>query len=123
MNEGLTGDPALAWLCIEQLLHALSSSSSSPQTHQALSLTLISIIPNVSLQLLPRVLQEVERVVDNEKEPRKRRVLIESVFEEILERVGDAEREVAMTWWFEVVKKWEVEGVGDERVDGRESVS
>ena len=49
--------------------------------------------------------------------------MIESVFEEILERVGDAEREAAMTWWFEVVKKWEVEGVSDKRIDDRESVS
>ncbi|KAL5501595.1 hypothetical protein ACEPAH_8855 [Sanghuangporus vaninii] len=108
VDEEFSGDPALAWLCVEQLLRAHAATiNETPQTRTALSLTLISLIPNVSLVLLPRVLGEIERVVDGELEPERRRVLIENVFEEILERVGDAEREVAMRWWFECSRKWE----------------
>ncbi|KAL5524521.1 hypothetical protein ACEPAF_9661 [Sanghuangporus sanghuang] len=107
-DEEFSGDPALAWLCVEQLLRAHAATiNETPQTRTALSLTLISLVPNVSLVLLPRILGEVERVVDGELEPERRRVLIENVFEEILERVGDAEREVAMRWWFERSRKWE----------------
>ncbi|KAL5520027.1 hypothetical protein ACEPAG_1687 [Sanghuangporus baumii] len=107
VDEEFSGDPGLTWLCVEQLLQAHSAAiNETPQTRTALSLTLISLIPNVSLVLLPRVLGEIERVVDGELEPGRRRVLIENVFEEILERVGDAEREVAMRWWFQCSRKW-----------------
>ncbi|KAL5482633.1 hypothetical protein ACEPAI_9227 [Sanghuangporus weigelae] len=107
VDEEFSGDPALAWLCVEQLLRAHSAAiNETPQIRTALSLALISLIPNVSLVLLPRLLVEVERVVDGELDSGRRRVLIENVFEEILERVGDAEREVAMRWWFQCSRKW-----------------
>ena len=106
-DEEFSGDPALAWLCIEQLLQTHAAAiGASPETRLALSLTLISLISNVGLVLLPRVLDEVQRVVDGETEPGRRRILIENVFEEILERVGDTEREIAMKWWFQQSKQW-----------------
>ncbi|EJC97998.1 uncharacterized protein FOMMEDRAFT_149443 [Fomitiporia mediterranea MF3/22] len=127
------GDPALAWLCIEQLLQALSLAAPNPDQHFALSLTLISLISSTHPAPLPRLLKEIQQLIDtsygdDQTDGERRRVLIESVFEEVMEKVGDAEREVVMQWWFECSRKWGEEGMSASasasrnRVeDGRES--
>lgn len=45
----------------------------------------------------------------------KRKELIEELFRETLERVGDREKEVVMRWWYDV--RGELFGSGNERGD------
>lgn len=52
-------------------------------------------------------------MIDDESDLARKRVLIENVFEEVMERVGDAEREIAMKWWFGQSKRWVVSGDGE----------
>lgn len=77
-----------------------------------LRLALISLTPNVTIQLLPYLLQEVDRIVSGERDRRRKRILIDAVFDEVLERVGDEEKEYAMRWWNERLPSWS-EGVVD----------
>ncbi|KAH8114641.1 hypothetical protein DFH11DRAFT_1508769 [Phellopilus nigrolimitatus] len=124
-NEDLSREPsgnqALAWLCVEELTNAIAARCTSKQEanparddrntaeRMRLSLALISLVSNVGLALLPRLLQEVQRVIDGQAGVRRRRVLIESVFEEIMERVGDGEKEYVMRWWYTCARNWDVE--------------
>lgn len=117
---------ALARLCIDALLQAINSSPSliasgednSEETDAQieeltrLRLALISLVPNVTIQLLPYLLQNVDRIIDTEKDRRRKRILIDAVFDEILERVGDEEKEFAMRWWNERLPLWS-EGLVD----------
>lgn len=118
------GDPALAWFCIESLVSLLSVyptttvSSSADTDVQAtermrLSLALVSCIPNVSPILLPRLLGEIERSIDDESDARRQRALIDAVFTEITERVGATEKAPVVRWWFECARRWEAEGLGE----------
>lgn len=101
-------DEALAWLCIDELLNAIASSrdQDGPRTERLrLRLTLISLVPNVSLVLLPRLLREVEMLIEAE-EGEGQGALVDALFEEILQRVGDKEKEYAMRWWLDHSKYW-----------------
>lgn len=131
MHPQLTGPSrngiALARLCIDALLHTINSSPSinassgedkSEETDAQieeltrLRLALISLVPNVTIQLLPYLLKDVDRIIDTEKDRRRKRILIDAVFDEILERVGDEEKEFAMRWWNERLPFWS-EGLVD----------
>jgi hypothetical protein len=57
-------------------------------------------MPAVPIGLLPRLLDEIGRVVEAESAER-REELLEAVFEELLERVGDAAKAIVMRWWFD----------------------
>jgi len=53
----------------------------------------------------------------------KRKELVEELFKEILERVGDREKEFVLRWWYEV--REEMVGVildGNRKGGGKESV-
>ena len=95
-------DESLAWLCIEELLKAMDVESDGDNgvRKTRLALTLISLVSNVSISIIPRVLEEVERVIEREKDLKAKEMLSHAVFEEIMERVGDLEKETAMKWWF-----------------------
>lgn len=124
-GESVEGD-SMAWLCVEVLLDAIrrarsipssslspppssSSVSPTPSTHSdhlhRLQLTLIALIPSVSLALMPRLLQEVKAIVlsspaaDHRGE--KRDELVQALFKAILQDVGDAEKEYTVGWWLE----------------------
>lgn len=118
---------ALARLCIDALLQAINSSprlnaSSSEDNSEEtdaqieeltrLRLALISLVPNVTIQLLPYLLQDVDRSICAEQDRRRKRILIDAVFDEILERVGDEVKEFAMRWWNERLPLWS-EGLVD----------
>lgn len=120
---------ALARLCIEELLQAINSysppsmnaSSSEDASEETdaqieeltrLRLALISLVPNVTIQLLPYLLQDIDRIICAEQDRRRKRNLIDAVFDEILERVGDEEKEFAMCWWNERLPLWS-EGLVD----------
>ncbi|KAJ7069965.1 hypothetical protein C8F01DRAFT_1114777 [Mycena amicta] len=106
---------ALAWYCVETLGDAIRDQSGSSSSNSGadnnttyaddrlhrLRLTLISIVPSLPLKLLPRVLDQVGRILLHEEEgPRKE--LFDAMFVEISERVGDAQRQVVMRWWYEL---------------------
>lgn len=120
---------ALARLCIDALLQAINSysppsmnaSSSEDASEETdaqieeltrLRLALISLVPNVTIQLLPYLLQDVDRIIGAEQDRQRKRILIDAVFDEILERVGDEEKEFAMRWWNERLPLWS-EGLVD----------
>jgi hypothetical protein len=65
-------------------------------------LTNISLIPLLSFSpmLLPRLLKEVEHLVMREHGV-GRNVLLEAIYEEILRRVGDEQRQQVLKWWFD----------------------
>ncbi|KAJ7645555.1 hypothetical protein DFH06DRAFT_1333196 [Mycena polygramma] len=105
-DEGYT----LAWYCVDALLeviHELSEdpSAASERLHR-LHLTLISVVPSLPLQLLPRVLEEIRRVLTTRGGAQsdsgdKVKVLVDAAFVEISERVGDREKELVMRWWYD----------------------
>ncbi|EIW59549.1 uncharacterized protein TRAVEDRAFT_147587 [Trametes versicolor FP-101664 SS1] len=124
-DESAEGD-SMAWLCVEVLLDAIhhtgsapsnfpeppqSSSSASPvpATHSEhlhrLHLTLIALVPSVSLALMPRLMREVKAIVlsspAGDQAGGKREELVQALFKAILQDVGDAEKEYAIGWWLE----------------------
>lgn len=125
-RDDITGDPALTWLCVEHLIQSISQtpygptndnskySNSDPKNtrdstsgiYLAKCLTLVSLLPNVGPSLLPRFLEELEHLIDSQSDVYQKRILIENTFEELLERIADAEREIAMQWWFRCSRKW-----------------
>jgi hypothetical protein len=105
----------LPQFCIDALLSAIQgpsppSTSTMPPSSEdergrlhGLHLTLISALPSLPLPLLSRTLETIRSIIlslpDGDE---KRKELIEELFKEILERVGDKEKEVVMRWWCEV---------------------
>ncbi|KAF9236500.1 hypothetical protein BU15DRAFT_89117 [Melanogaster broomeanus] len=107
----LTGDPGLAWLCINSILAACRTFSSPRDVDRRhrLHLALVSSLPSLPLVLLPRALSAVKEIVDGmPSTDANRKDLVEAVFQEILENVGDAEKEYAVRWWNEQRAKWTV---------------
>lgn len=115
INAADTAALGHAQVCIDLLVAAIQTvepSSSSPppkssefddqdQAHR-LNLTLISTLPSLPLPVLTRTLGLIRDILlslpagsDARKE------LVEDLFAEILERVGDREKEFAMKWWYE----------------------
>ncbi|KAJ7043901.1 hypothetical protein C8F04DRAFT_1070849 [Mycena alexandri] len=115
----LTDDAyALAWYCVDALLdaiHALSgpdgavSANNDDRLHR-LHLTLISVVPALPLKLLPRVLEEIGTILTRGRGAQsgsggggggEAKELVDAMFVEISERVGDREKELAMRWWYD----------------------
>ena len=107
----LVGD-VRAGFCIEKLLEAIRLASCGPnesgQRLHRLHLTLIATLPGLSLGLLPRVLEEVKAVImrrdrnsSAERAEEVRLELVQALFKELSENVGDDEKEFVMCWWYE----------------------
>jgi hypothetical protein len=47
-----------------------------------------------------RVLDEIRNIIVNVGEPREKKELTDELFAEILENVGDREKEASMRWWY-----------------------
>ena len=97
---------ALAKLCISSLITESKSPSLSSSEQHRIHLTLNSLISDVTLELLPYLLGEVGRVIDNEADPARRQTLIDVAYEEIMEKVGDKEKDEVLRWWLEGTKQW-----------------
>lgn len=82
------------------------------QLHR-LHLTLISTVASLPLLLMIRALEEICSIitarnqsgggvsgVDDGEEAEKTKELIDALFTEIIEGVGDREKESAMRWWY-----------------------
>jgi hypothetical protein len=103
-----------------------SPSASDEQDHlHRLHLTLISTLPSLPLSLFPRTLESVRSIVlslplhtDGDE---RRKDLVEELFKEILERVGDREKETVMRWWYDV--RAELLGGGREKKEEGEATT
>ena len=84
-----------------------------------LQLALISCLPSVPFILLPRALSAVKDAIDNMPDNTSRKELIEALFREIVENIGDAEKEYVVHWWNERRAEWSVAGL-DLAVQGGE---
>lgn len=126
-NFGTTPDGSfsLAWYCVEALLDMIRKLTATErgtgigknilneaQLHR-LHLTLISTIASLPLPLMIRALEEIRYIiiartrsdggvpgVGDDVETGKKKELVDALFTEILEGVGDREKESAMRWWY-----------------------
>ena len=69
------------------------------QLHR-LRLTLISTVPSLPLPLMIRAMDEIRKNIVEVLEQGERKELIDALFGEILENVGDREKEASMRWWY-----------------------
>lgn len=105
-------EESLAWFCISILLEAIGTrrTQNNPGSDELerLHLTLISLTSNVSVTLLGRILDEVGGIIEREKVPQQKKILIDSLYEEVIERLGDMEKEAALKWWYKNIRRWDV---------------
>ncbi|KAG5644888.1 hypothetical protein DXG03_007440 [Asterophora parasitica] len=112
----------LGWYCISVILDTIrelsqqepGSPGDDPERLHRLLLTLISTVPSHPLPLMIRTLEEIQIFIttrpqsdsgvavvgDGVEIGRRRKELVDALFAEILERVGDREKEAAMRWWY-----------------------
>lgn len=109
-SASLTRDPALAWLCISSILATCKESSQDLDRRHRLHLALISTLPSLPLASLPQALSAMKEVVDSTSNDASRKELVEALFQEIMENIGDAEKEYAVHWWNERRIEWSVAG-------------
>ncbi|KAJ3502510.1 hypothetical protein NMY22_g18560 [Coprinellus aureogranulatus] len=148
---------ALGWYCVHLLLdtiHTIADTQkksdkgkgkareeppqedTSPERLHRLELTLVSTLSSLPLPLLAKALDEVLKLLTGEDAEvlgkEKREEVVKALFEEILEGVGDREKEYAMVWWYKhrealggEVERGERAGRGEgegEGEDGEEKV-
>ena len=110
-SASLTRDPALAWLCISSILATCKELPQGVNRRHRLYLALISSLPSLPLALLPRALSAVGDVIEGTPDDASRKELVEALFREIMENVGDAEKEYVVRWWNEQRAKWSTAGL------------
>ena len=131
------GAYALAWYCVQLLVDTiqgivskqitrgsgkgkaredLSGEDVSLERLHRLELTLVSALSSLPLSLLALALDEVFKLLTLEDRTReKREEVVEALFAEILEGVGDREKEYAMGWWYAHREALGGEEVGEKR--------
>lgn len=110
-TASLTRDPALAWLCMSSILATCQELRQDIDRRHRLHLALISSVPSLPLALLPQALSAVKDVIDGPLNDASRKELVEALFQEIMENVGDAEKEYTVHWWNERRVEWSVGGL------------
>lgn len=100
--------------CIDALLASIQSSSEDKERAHRLHLTLVSTLPSLPLRLLQSTLSSIRDILQILPiGSDERKTLVEDLFSEILERIGDQEKEFVMRWWYD-----ERDGlVGSENID------
>ncbi|TFK39012.1 hypothetical protein BDQ12DRAFT_604733 [Crucibulum laeve] len=95
-----------------------------------LHLMLISTIPSLPLPLMLHALEEIRTVIaaypqvdsgvviEGAEEEGNKKELVESLFKEILERVGDREKEAAIQWWYKYRPILSKDGANDIKTTG-----
>ncbi|KAF8895163.1 hypothetical protein BD779DRAFT_1497859 [Infundibulicybe gibba] len=113
-TSGAKESPALAWYCIEMVLHLLRDESQDMQAgrRHKLILALISSVSQLPLSILEKALGEIRDVIlatnqlpheeghDDDSKGEDGQELVDALFDEILEQVGDREKETAVRWWY-----------------------
>lgn len=101
--SSLSDGTALVAYCADGLwseIDRLRTSGADPERLSRLGLTFISILPCFPVhKLLPWYLQRLGSLVEFVQEPKRGEVL-GAIRDEILQRVGDAERKPILKWWF-----------------------
>ncbi|KAG8214732.1 hypothetical protein J3R82DRAFT_9820 [Butyriboletus roseoflavus] len=118
-SASLTRDPALAWLCISSILAMCKELRRDIDRRQRLHLALVSSMPSLPLALLPQALSAVKDVIDGTPNDASRKELVEALFQEIMENVGDAEKEYVVHWWNERRVEWSVAGLDPAVPEGK----
>jgi hypothetical protein len=98
----------LASYCIESLLEAVHLERKE-EVRQKLFLAVIATTPASNLPLLGKLLEEIKSIIVGETKSdnndgrmqEQKAELVNALFAEISERVGDREKEFAIRWWFE----------------------
>ncbi|KAF8340678.1 uncharacterized protein EI90DRAFT_3036454 [Cantharellus anzutake] len=104
-SSSASTDDASAWFCIEALLTALQDTrdASERDKHKRLALTLVSLISAVNLTLLKPVLAAIEtELLWKDMGPEDRKEISKEVHDQIMGRIGDAQKEVALKWWLDL---------------------
>ncbi|THV03890.1 hypothetical protein K435DRAFT_835673 [Dendrothele bispora CBS 962.96] len=119
------GEDSLAEMIIEDIITAArtlensshNDSDSREQLHR-LRLSLVSCLSALPVHLLERALEECKRVLmlphfggsggdaddeDREGDGERREALIQALYKEILEKVGDREKDVVVKWWYDIL--------------------
>ncbi|KAJ3844560.1 hypothetical protein F5878DRAFT_601763 [Lentinula raphanica] len=110
---------SLAWYSMDELLGAirnLENDESHLEQKHRLRLTFVSCVSALPLALLGRFFEEVDRLdeerkgssadaIDLVQQEHKRMELMETLFREISEVVGDREKEFVLRWWSSFVTK------------------
>ena len=94
--------PAMGKFCLSSLLSTLSglSAKEDAQRRHRLRLVLMSTLSALPLVVLPDALAAVaDEIRDSKSEERSE--LVREVFKEIMENVGDREKEYCLRWWEE----------------------
>ncbi|CAE6451576.1 unnamed protein product [Rhizoctonia solani] len=105
VRSASTYNPELGWFCVEKLadtLKQLTSRGSAEKQEQILrlQLALVSAIPAVSTsKLLPMLNIVYNQITTNSA---GRGTLAEAAYREIVERLGDREKDIALRWWLSV---------------------
>lgn len=89
--------------CLSSLLSALSDLSvttddDAAQRRHRLRLVLVSTLSALPLVILPEALNAVDDAIRDSKGGEQRE-LAKEVFKEIVENVGDREKEYCLRWW------------------------
>jgi hypothetical protein len=94
--------PAMGKFCLSSLLSLLSglSAKEDAQRRHRLSLVLVSTLSALPLAVLPDALAAMANAMKDSK-AEKRTELASEVFKEIMENVGDREKEYCLRWWEE----------------------
>ena len=100
-SASLTRDPALPWLCISSILATCKELMQGDDRRHRLQLALISSLSSLPLALLPQALSAVQDIIDGAPNDANRKELVEALFKEIMENIGDAEKEYVVRWWNE----------------------
>ncbi|KAG6819776.1 hypothetical protein H0H93_008783 [Arthromyces matolae] len=124
--SGSIAEPnSVGWYCITLILDRIRDLNSKgtvlngPVTNaldqrlHRLHLTLISTVSSLPLTLMIRALEEIRSMIMKrrqsdsgvesvvvEEERRRQKELVDALFMEISEKVGDQEKEAAMRWWY-----------------------
>jgi hypothetical protein len=88
--------------CLSSLLSALtglSEADDAPRRHR-LRLVLVSTLSALPLVVLPDALNAVSDEIGASR-GEERQQLVQEVFKEIMESVGDGEKEYCLRWWEE----------------------
>ena len=88
-------------------MSSFSEQEGAEERVHRLQLTLISTVPFLPLPLLPLVLDDIREIItraDEASEPGargRREEMVDALYEGILDRMGDREKEFALQWWYD----------------------
>ena len=102
MNSASENAPAMGQLCLSSLISLLTSLSASgdAQRRHRLRLVLVSTLSALPLVVLPDGLNAVSEAIRDSK-GEERGELVGEVFKEMMENMGDLEKECCLRWWEE----------------------